>query len=54
MQENHWFHKLSLILPRTCLQTIYKAFVKPHLDDVDIVYDKPDNESSKDWVEKVR
>ena len=45
---------LSLILPRTGLLTIYKAFVRPHLDYADILYDKPDNEFFKDWVEKVR
>ena len=44
--------KLSLILQRTGLLTIYKAFVRPLLDYVDIIYDKPDDESFKDWVEK--
>ena len=43
---------LSLILPRTGLLTIYKAFVRLHLDYADIIYDKPANESFKDWVEK--
>ena len=46
--------KLSLTLPRSSLLTIYKAFVRPHLDYADIIYDKPDNESFKDWVEKVQ
>ena len=46
--------KLSLILPRPSLLTIFKAFVRPHLDYGDIIYDKPDNESLKDWVEKVQ
>ena len=35
--------KKSLILPRTCLLTIYEAFVRPHLDN-----------SFKDWLEKVQ
>ena len=34
--------------------TIYKAFVRFHEDNADIPYDKPDNESFKDWVEKVQ
>ena len=34
--------------------TIYKTFVRPHEDHADITYDKPDNESFKDWVEKVQ
>ena len=46
--------RLSLILPRADLLTVYKAFVRPHLDYADILYDKPDNEFFKDWVEKVR
>ena len=32
----------------------YKAFGRPHLDYADIFYDKPHNESFKDWLEKVR
>ena len=46
--------KLSLIIPRASLLTIYKVFVRPHLDYGDIIYDKLDNESLKDWVEKVQ
>ena len=42
------------MLPRTCLLTIYKAFVRPHLDYVDNIYQKPDDESLKDWLEKVQ
>ena len=37
-----------------CLLTIYKASVKPHLDHADIIYDKPDNESFNDWLEKIQ
>ena len=46
--------KLSLILQRTCLLTIYKAFVRPPLDYADIIYDKFDNEAFKDWLEKIQ
>ena len=31
--------------PRQAFVTIYKAFVRPHLDDGDIVYEKPNNET---------
>ena len=31
-------------LPRQVLVTIYKAFIKPHLDYHDILYDNPNNE----------
>ena len=37
--------KLSNILPRDALLTIYKSFVIPHLDYSDIIYDQPQNES---------
>lgn len=40
--------KLFKSLPRTrnALLTIYKLFVRPHLDygDIDVVYDRPNNE----------
>ena len=36
--------RLSLILSRKSLLTIYKAFVKPNLDCADIISDKPFNE----------
>ena len=34
--------------------TIYKAFIRPYLDYADIIYEKPDNESFKDWFKKVQ
>ena len=39
--------RLSQILSRKSLLTIYKSFVRPNLDYVDIIYDKPLNESFK-------
>ena len=39
--------KLSLILSRKSLLTIYKSLVRPNLDYPDIIYDKPFNESLK-------
>ena len=32
-------------LPRQALSTIYKSFVRPHLDYGDIIHDQPNNES---------
>ena len=37
--------KLQNILARQALLTIYKSFVRSHLDDGDIIYDQPKNES---------
>ena len=38
------------ILPRNTLLTIYKSFVRPHLDYSDIVYDQPNNQSFSNKV----
>ena len=46
--------KLSLILSRKSLLTIYKSFVSPNIDYVDILYDKPFNESLKSKIEMVQ
>ena len=35
--------KLQNLLPRIALTTIYKAFVRPHLDYGDILYDQAFN-----------
>ena len=32
--------RLSVDLPRDALLTIYKSFIRPHLDYEDIIYDK--------------
>ena len=45
---------LSLILSRKQLLTIYKTFVRSHLDYVDIIYDKPFNDNFKEKLEKIQ
>ena len=45
---------LSSLLPRKSLLTIYKSFVRPHLDYGDILYDNPANESLVNLIEKVQ
>ena len=37
--------KLQNVLPQSALLTIYKSFIRPHLDYGDIIYDKAFNES---------
>ena len=37
--------RLSNTLPRKSLLTIYKSFIRPHLDYCDIIYEQPNNES---------
>ena len=37
--------KLQNILPRSALLTIYKSFIRPHLDYGDIIYDQAYNKS---------
>ena len=46
--------KLSNILPRDALLTIYKSFVRPHLDYGDIIYDQPQNESFCNKLESIQ
>ena len=43
--------KLQNRLPRQALLTIYKSFVRPHLDYGDIIYDQPNNESFSQKLE---
>ena len=45
--------RLSLILSRNQLLTIYKTFVRSHLDYGDIIYYKLFNSSFKEKLEKV-
>ena len=35
--------KLSGLLPRYSVITLYKSFIRPHLDYADIIYDQPNN-----------
>ena len=37
-------------LPRCALLTIYRSFIRPHLDYGDIFYDKPDNENFQNKI----
>ena len=45
---------LSINLPRNALLTIYKSFVKIHLDYGDILYDKPRSENFQNKLKKVQ
>ena len=45
---------LSVHLPGKSLLTIYKSFVRPHLDYGGIIYDNPVNESLINKLEKVQ
>ena len=46
--------RLSVKLPRNALLTIYKSFIRPHLDYGDILYDKPNNENFQNKIKKVQ
>ena len=45
MKEIGVIKRLSKMLPRHSLFTIYKSFVRPHPDYGDILYDQPKNKS---------
>ena len=46
--------KLQSILPQTTLLTIYKLFMRPHLDYGDVVYDQPSNDAFSNKLETVQ
>ena len=46
--------KLLKSLPRNALLTIYKSFVRPILDYVDIIYDKSHKGSFTEKIERVQ
>ena len=41
-------------MPRNALLTIYKPFIRPHLDYSDILYDNPNNENFQNKLEQVQ
>ena len=46
--------KLQAFLPRQPLVTVYKAFIRPHLDYWDIIYDQSYNDSFHQKIESVQ
>ena len=44
-KRKRYFSKLQNILPRSGLLTVYKSFIRPHLDYGDIIYDQVYNAS---------
>ena len=46
--------KLKLIIPRAALLTIYKSFLRPHLDYMEVIYDRAFNESFRNKLESVQ
>ena len=46
--------KLNNVLPRNSLLTIYKSFIRPHLDHGDISYHQSNNESTNSELEGVQ
>ena len=46
--------KLQPIIPRVALFTIYKSFLRPHLDYGDVIYDRAFNESFQNKLESVQ
>ena len=45
---------MNFLLPRSSLLTIYKSFVRPHLDYGDVIYDQPNNSCLSDKIESVQ
>ena len=45
--------KLSKSLPLHSLVTVYKSFMRPHLDYGDIIYVQPNNENFTQKIERI-
>ena len=54
MKEIGLLWKLQSILLRTSLLTIYKLFIRPHLDYGDVVYDQSSNDAFSNKLETVQ
>ena len=48
------FKKISKTSPQHALITIYKSFVRPHLDYGDIIYDQPNKENLNQKIERIQ
>ena len=46
--------KLNVILPCSCLLTIYKSFIRPRLDYGNVIYDQPNNNGLSEKVEPIQ
>ena len=46
--------KINIILPRSSLITIYKLFIRPHLDYGDAIYDQPSNNGLSEKIESIQ
>ena len=46
--------KLQPVIPRAALLTIYKSFLRPHLDYRDVIYDRTFNKFFQNKLESVR
>ena len=46
--------KLRNVFPRPALMTVYKSFVRPHLDYGDVIYDEAYNETLQQKPESVQ
>ena len=46
--------RLRDILPRESLVTIYKSFIRSHLDYGDVIYDQSNNDSFSDKIEQLQ
>ena len=46
--------KLHYVLPRHSVLTIYKSFIRPHLDHGDVIYDQPNNQAFSTKLEAVQ
>ena len=53
-KELAFIKRLYHYLPRKSLLTIYRSYIRPHLDYCDVIYDQPHNASFSRKIESVQ
>ena len=54
MKSVFLLRKLQCFSPRSSLLTIYKSFIRPHLDYGDVIYDQPSNVNFSSKIESIQ
>ena len=54
VKGNSLIKTLNVTLPRSSLLTIYKSFIRPHLDYGDVIYDQPNNNRLSEKMESIQ
>ena len=51
---NKYFKETLSLYAKSHLVTIYRSFIRPHLDYADVMFDKPSNATFSNWIESAQ